>query len=87
VSLGVDAIGPYLATANALQSSSAAIGNALSSGRAVAAVNALAHTPGNAVKAFLDGQETTSVSLATPADSGVNVPVAGLLGPASEDEV
>jgi len=87
MSLGVDAIGPYLATATALQSSSAAIGNALSSGRAVAAVSALAHTPGDAVKAFLDGQETTSESLAMRADSGVNVPVAGLLGPASEDEV
>ena len=87
MSLGVDAIGPYLATATALQSSSAPIGNALSSGRAVAAVSALTHTPGNAVKAFLDGQETTSESVAMRADSGVNVPVAGLLGPASEDEV
>jgi hypothetical protein len=85
--LGVDAISPYLATATALQSSSAAIGNALSSGRAVAAVSALTHTPGNAVKAFPDGQETTSESLAMRTDSGVNVPVAGLLGPASEDEV
>ena len=42
---------------------------------------------GNAVKAFLDGHETTSESLAMRADSGVNVPVAGLLGLASEDEV
>jgi hypothetical protein len=87
LALGVDAISPYFATATALQSSGAAIGNALSSGRAVAPVSALAHTPGNAVKAFLDSQQTTSESLATPADSGVNVPVAGLLGPASEDQV
>jgi hypothetical protein len=43
--LGVDAISPYLATATALQSSSAAIGNALSSGRAVAAVSARSRTP------------------------------------------
>lgn len=78
---------PYLATATALQSSNAAIGNALSSGRAVAAVGALTHTPGNAVRAILDGQETTSESLAIQAGSGINVPVAGLLGPASEDEV
>ena len=87
VSLGADAIGPYLTTATALQSSSAAISNALSSVRPVAAVNALSHTPGNAVKAFLHGQEATSESIAGPADSGysssgVNIPVAGLLGPA-----
>lgn len=87
VLLGVEAISPYLATATALQSSNAAIGNALSSGRAVAAVGALTHTPGNAVRAILDGQETTSESLAIQAGSGINVPVAGLLGPASEDEV
>jgi PE family len=90
VSLGANAVGPYLTTATALQSSSAAIG-ALSGARPVAAVNALAHTPGNAVKAFLQGQETTSGSIAAPAatgqpSSGVNIPVAGLLGPASEDE-
>jgi PE family len=89
VPLGADAIGPYLTTATALQSSSAAISNALASGRPVAAVNALPHTPGNAVKAFLAGQEATSESVAAPADSGrsslgVNIPVSGLLGPASE---
>ncbi len=92
VSLGVDAIGPYLTSATALQSSSAAISNALSSGRPVAAVNAPPHTPSNAVKAFLAGQETTSESIAASAGSGhsslgVNIPVSGLLGPASEDEV
>ena len=84
MSLGVNAIAPYLATATALQSSGAAIGNALSGSRAVAAVSALAHTPGNVMKAFLHGQETPSESLASSADLGVNIPVAGLLGPASE---
>lgn len=84
MSLGVNAIAPYLATATALESSGAAIGNALSGSRAVAAVSALAHTPGNAMKAFLHGQETPSESLASSADLGVNIPVAGLLGPASE---
>jgi PE family len=84
MSLGVGAIAPYLATATALESSGAAIGNALSGSRAVAAVSTLAHTPGNIVKAFLHGQETPSESFASSADLGVNVPVAGLLGPASE---
>jgi hypothetical protein len=90
-SLGAEAIGPYLTTASALQGSSTAVGNVLSGGRAVAAVNPLVHTPGNAVKTFVSGQETTSHSTAAPADSGsassrVNIPVAGLLGPASEGE-
>ena len=87
VSLGVDAASPYLSTASALQGGSAAISGALSGARPVAAVNALPNTPANAVKAFLQGQETSSESTAAPADaghssSGVNVPVAGLLGPA-----
>ncbi len=87
VSLGVDAAGPYLSTASALQGGGAAISGALSGARPVVAVNALPNTPANAVKAFLQGQETSSESTAAPADaghssSGVNVPVAGLLGPA-----
>jgi hypothetical protein len=41
----------------------------------------------NAVKAFLDGHETTSESLVTQAGSGVDVPAVGFLGPASEDGV
>jgi PE family len=95
VSLGVDAAGPYLSTASALQSGGAAIGGALSGVRPVA-VNALSATPVNAVKAFLQGQGATPESTAAPAaagpsSSGVNVPVAGLLdsageGPAAEDQ-
>jgi PE family len=84
-SLGVDAVSPYLTTATALQNSSATFTNALSSGRPVAAVNALAHTPGNAVRSFLSDQGTTSDSTAAP--SGVNIPVEGLLGPALHDDV
>jgi PE family len=90
VALGADATGPYLSTATALQSSSAAIGSALSGARPVAAVNPLAHTPGNAVKAFPQGHEAAPESTAAPAASGqsslgVNTPVAELLGPTSED--
>jgi hypothetical protein len=90
LSLGVDAIGPYLSTASALQSGGTAISNALSSVRPVAAATALAHTPANAVKGFL--QDATSESTASPADSespspGVGIPVAGLLDPAPEDHV
>jgi hypothetical protein len=81
VALGVDAVGPYLGTASALQSSSAAIGSALSSVRQVAAVNALPHTPVNAVKAFLQSEETDSGQ----SSAGVNVPVAGLLGSAADN--
>ncbi len=78
IALGVDAIGPYLATATALQGSGAALGNVLSGARAVAAVSSLSHTPGNAVKAFL-------AEPATPVGSGVNVPVAGLLSPGPQN--
>jgi hypothetical protein len=82
VSLGVDAVGPYLSTATALQSSGAAIGSALSGVRPVAAVNALPHTPINAVKAFLQSDETDSGQ----SSSRVNVPVAGLLGPSANGQ-
>jgi hypothetical protein len=77
VSLGVPAAAPYLTTASALQSSSVAITSALSGARPVLAVNALPNTPVNAVRAFLQGQETSP-------EADVNVPVAGLLGPPSE---
>jgi hypothetical protein len=97
VSLAVSAAAPYLSTESALQSSSAAIGNALSAARPVAAVNALPGTPVNAVKAFLLGTETSaesdSAQAAQPAHAlaGVNIPAAGLLapvsdGPAAEDQ-
>ena len=59
VSLGVDAIGPLLTTATALQNSGTAISNALYSGQSVAPVNALLHTPANAVKGFHYGQQET----------------------------
>jgi len=80
VSLGVDAVGPYLGTATALQSSGAAIGSALSSVRPVAAVNALPHTPVNAVKAFLQSEEADP----DQSSAGINVPVSGLLGTAAD---
>ncbi|BBZ39336.1 PE family protein [Mycobacterium conspicuum] len=77
VSLGVAAAAPYLTTASALHSGSAAIGSALSGVRPMPAVNALPNTPVNAVRAFLQNQGTDP-------SSSVNVPVAGLLGPAAE---
>jgi PE family protein len=79
VSLGVDAAAPYLTTASALQSSGAAIGSALAGARPMLPVNALPNTPVNAVKAFLQGEAAPGSG-----QSSANVPVAGLLGEASE---
>jgi hypothetical protein len=80
VSLGVGAVSPYLNTTTTALQSSAAIGSALSGARPVAAVSALSHTPVNAVKAFLQGEETDSGH----SSSGVNGRVAGLLEPSSD---
>lgn len=86
--LGVNALGPAITTAAALQASGTAFSGAVQSGDLLGAAGALLTAPGSAVNGFLFGQTAISQMVPAPDGSGytsvdVSVPVGGLLAPTS----
>ena len=86
ITLGLDAISPFVNVGLAFQTGNSAFMSAMQTGNTTAAVTALAQTPFNAVSSFFVGGHNIEGSVAIPADTGYSgvdykIPVGGLFSP------